>query len=96
MIWHNVHQIFKKPFSPWECQIGQIHPICYSFRDFHNRIEQEKTERLRKDCLEQTDKMIRKLSTLFDTFDTEDEYRNNTLHELRALNKKISSRPGHG
>ncbi len=56
---------------------------------FHNQIEQEKTQRLRNSCLEKTDKMIHKLSTLFDTFDTEDAYRNDTLHTIRNLNKKI-------
>ena len=92
-----VHSIYRKltvirnhahPFD----QIEKAEQLLPELKDFHNRIEQEKTERLRRNCLEQTDKMIRKLSTLFDTFDAENEYRNNTLHELRALNKKISSR----
>ncbi|WP_020587900.1 hypothetical protein [Desulfobacter curvatus] len=92
-----IHSIYRKlkgilnhshPFA----QVEKAEQLLPELKEFHNRIEQEKTERLRKACLEQTDKMIRKLSALFDTFDAEDEYRNNTLHELRALNKKIGSR----
>lgn len=92
-----IHSIYRQlngirnasyPFD----QIQKAEQLLPELKEFHNRIEQEKTERLRKDCLEQTDKMIRKLSTLFDAFDAESEYRNSTLHELRSLNKKISSR----
>lgn len=92
-----IHAIYRKlkgilnhaqPFN----QVETAEQLLPELNKFHNRIEQEKTERLRKECLEQTDKMIRKLNTLFDTFDAEDEYRNNTLHELRTLNKKIGSR----
>ena len=92
-----VHSIYRKltvirnhahPFD----QIEKAEQLLPELKGFHDRIEQEKTECLRRNCLEQTDKMIRKLSTLFDTFDAENEYRNNTLHELRALNKKIGSR----
>jgi len=90
------HSIYRKlngirnasyPFD----QIEKAEQLLPELKAFHNRIEQEKTERLRKDCLRQTDKMIRKLSTLFDTFDAEDTYRNDTLHELRTLRKKIGS-----
>ncbi len=92
-----VHSIYRKlnvicnhahPFD----QIEKAEQLLPELKNFHDRIEQEKTERFRKDCLGQTDKMIRKLSALFDTFDAENEYRNNTLHELRALHKKIDSR----
>lgn len=92
-----IHSIYRKlkgilnhsdPFD----QIEKAEHLLPELKEFHDRIEQEKTERFRKECLEQTDKMIHKLSTLFDTFDAEDEYRNNTLHEFRNLHKKIGSR----
>lgn len=90
------HSIYRKlnvirnhahPFD----QIAKAEQLLPELKNFHDRIKQEKTNRLRKECLEQTDKMIHKLAALFDTFDAEDEYRNNTLHELRALNKKIGA-----
>lgn len=57
--------------------------------DFHQRIEREKIKRLRSETLEKTDKMIRKLISLFDTFESDQEYRNHCLHELRTLHKQI-------
>ncbi|PIE63074.1 MAG: hypothetical protein CSA25_02045 [Desulfobacter postgatei] len=69
-------------------QIETAEQLLPELKEFHHRIEREKTERFRKDCLEQINKMIHKLSTLFDTFNAEDTYRNNTLHELRILNYK--------
>lgn len=56
---------------------------------FHQRVEREKMKTLRSNALEKTDKMIRKLISLFDTFESDHEYRNHCLHELRTLNKRI-------
>jgi hypothetical protein len=56
---------------------------------FHQQIEREKMKTLRSNALEKTDKMIRKLINLFDTFESDEEYRNHCLHELRTLNKRI-------
>jgi len=56
---------------------------------FHQRVEREKIKTLRSNALEKTDKMIRKLISLFDTFESNQDYRNQCLHELRTLNKRI-------
>jgi hypothetical protein len=56
---------------------------------FHQRIEREKMKTLRSNALEKIDKMIRKLISLFDAFESDLEYRNHCLHELRSLNKRI-------
>ena len=56
---------------------------------FHQQVEREKMKTLRSKAMEKTEKMIRKLISLFDTFESDQEYRNHCLHELRILNKKI-------
>ncbi len=56
---------------------------------FHQRVERKKMKTLRSKALEKTDKMIRKLISLFDTFESDQEYRNHCLYELRTLNKRI-------
>lgn len=88
-IYRKLNGILKAP-CPFD-QVEQAERLLPELSAFHHRIEQQKTDRLRKACLDKTDKMIRKLSALFDTFDAKPEDRNNTLHELRNLNKKIHS-----
>ncbi len=56
---------------------------------FHQRVEREKMQTFRSNALEKTDQMIKKLISLFDTFESDQEYRNKCLHELRILNKRI-------
>jgi hypothetical protein len=56
---------------------------------FHQRVEREKIKAFRSNTLEKIDKMIRKLISLFDTFESDQEYRNHCLYELRTLNKRI-------
>jgi hypothetical protein len=56
---------------------------------FHQQVEHEKMETFRSSALEKTDKMIQKLISLFDTFESDQEYRNQCLHPLRILNKRI-------
>jgi hypothetical protein len=56
---------------------------------FHQRVERKKMKNFRSNALEETDKMIKKLISLFETFKSDKEYRNHWLHELRTLNKRI-------
>jgi len=56
---------------------------------FHQQVEREKLKTLRWNAMEKTEKMIKKLISLFDTFECDQEYRNFCLHELRILNKRI-------
>ena len=88
-IYHELHEILTRP-QPFEL-IEKARQLLPELESFHQQIEREKMESLRKNCLEQTDKMIRKLIALFDTFDTEDESRNKVLHNLRGLNKRIGA-----
>lgn len=56
---------------------------------FHQRVEREKMKTLRSSTLEKTEKMIQKLISLFDTFESDQHYRNHCLHKLRTLHKRI-------
>ena len=63
--------------------------LLIDVRAFHQRVEHEKMKTLRSNAVAKTDKMIRKLISLFDTFESDQEYRNHCLHELRSLYKRI-------
>ncbi len=63
--------------------------ILIDVQAFHHRVERERMETLRSNAREKTEKMIRKLISLFDTFECDLSYRNHCLHELRILNKRI-------
>ena len=93
-IYRKLNGILKAP-CPFD-QVEKAERLLPELSAFHHRIEQKKIESLRKACLDKTDKMIRKLSALFDTFDAKAEDRNNTLHQLRNLNKRIHSSPEQG
>ncbi len=56
---------------------------------FHQQVEHEKMKAFRSNALGKTDKMIKKLISLFDTFESDQEYRNQCLHQLRILHKRI-------
>lgn len=60
-------------------------------QDLHEEIEHKKILAIRSNALAKTDKMIQKLINLFDTFESDKEYRNNCLHEIRILSKKIEA-----
>jgi uncharacterized protein (DUF1697 family) len=56
---------------------------------FHEQVEHDKMKAFRSNAMEKIEKMIRKLISLFDTFECDQVYRNHCLHELRILKKKI-------
>lgn len=63
-------------------------------QDFHRKVEQEKVKILRADTMVKIDKMVQKLRSLFDTFDSDQEYRNHCLYQLRNLNNQIENSDG--
>lgn len=67
----------------------EVEGLLVDVQAFHQRVEREKMETFRSNALEKTDKMIKKMINLFDTFESDQEYRNHCLHELRILNKRI-------
>lgn len=80
-------EIIKSPY-PYPL-LTQAESLLTDVHVFHNRVEHEKMKTFRSKALEKTDKMIRKLISLFDTFECDQEYRNHCLHELRLLNIRI-------
>lgn len=79
------------PFS----LVAEAEDLLPGVQAFHQQIEHRKIDALRKGTLEKTEKMLSKLAGLFDTFESDQEYRNQILYELRAVNKRIenSGRP---
>jgi len=69
--------------------VTEAERLLIDVQNFHERIERKKMELLRSNALVNTEKMIRKLINLFDTFESDQEYRNHCLHELRTLSKRI-------
>jgi hypothetical protein len=60
-------------------------------RACHEKIELRKLELLRRDTIAGTEKFIQKLIGLFDAFECDPEYRNETLLMLRGIKKKVAS-----
>lgn len=69
--------------------IAEAERLLTDVQTFHEQVEREKITAFRSKALAKTDKMIRKLITLLDTFENDQEYRNHCLHELRIFYKKI-------
>jgi hypothetical protein len=80
-------EIFKSPY-PYPL-IPEAENLLTDVQDFHQRVELKKLEILRSKSFAETDKMVKKLISLFDTFESDQEYRNQSLRELRALSKRI-------
>ncbi len=85
-------EIFKSPY-PYPL-INEAECLLTDVQDFHQRVEQKKMETLRSKAFAETDKMVRKLISLFDTFESDQKYRNHCLSELRALSKRIEKGNG--
>ncbi len=77
----------SNPF-PLVDEAEQLLPDVYLF---HQQVEREKVETLRSVALERLEKMIRKLISLFETFESDQEYRNQCLQNLRSLGKRIEN-----
>ncbi len=86
-VYLKLHNILTSP-TPFD-QIEKARRLLPELQDFHQQIELKKMESLRQSSLKETGKMIQKLITLFDTFETDDESRNRILHQLRGLNQRI-------
>ena len=71
--------------------VAEAKQLFKEVQALHQRIERKKLSTFRTEAMAKTDKMIRKLLSLFDTFESAQEYRNACLHELRALNKRIEN-----
>lgn len=80
-------EIFKSPY-PYPL-ITEAKGLLTDVQDFHQRIEQKKIETLCSKSSSEINKMVKKLISLFDTFESDQEYRNQCLSELRSLNKRI-------
>jgi hypothetical protein len=85
--YRRLSEIIESPY-PYPMLI-EVEGLLVDVQAFHQRVEREKMETRRSNALAKTDKMIKKLINLFDTFESDQEYRNHCLHELRILNKRI-------
>lgn len=74
--------------------VAEAKELLVLVKDFHRKVEQEKVRVLRADTVVKINKMVQKLSSLFDTFDSDQEYRNHCLYELRNLNRQIEKSDG--
>lgn len=82
-------EIFKSPY-PYPL-ITEAESLLTDVQDFYQQVEQKKMETMRSKSFAETKKMIKKLISLFDTFESDQEYRNHSLSELRALSKRIEN-----
>ena len=85
--YNRLSEIMTSP-SPYAL-VNEAKELLAHVLDFYQQVERQKTEALRGNATEQVNKMITKLIGLFDVFENNQEYRNQCLHELRNLNKKI-------
>jgi hypothetical protein len=85
--YQRLSEIIKSPY-PYP-MLTEAKGLLTDVQVFHQQVEREKVKTFRSNALEKTDKMIRKLISLFDTFESDQEYRNHCLYELRTLNKRI-------
>ncbi len=85
--YRRLSEIIKSPY-PYP-MLTEAERLLIDVQAFHQQVEREKMKTFRSNAMEKTEKMIRKLISLFDTFESDLEYRNNCLHELRILNKRI-------
>lgn len=89
MKYKRLSEILSLP-SPYQL-VAEAEKLLPDVRRFHRKLEEEKMIQHRLDAVEKTDKMITKLISLFDTFDSNPEYRNTRLNSIRLLKKKIES-----
>ncbi|WP_300464763.1 hypothetical protein [Desulfobacula sp.] len=82
-----LNEIMTSPY-PYPL-VTEAERLLTDVQDFHKQVEQKKMAVQRSNALVTTEKMIRKLIGLFDTFESDQEYRNNCLYELRTLSKRI-------
>ncbi|MCG8643869.1 MAG: hypothetical protein MI862_29380 [Desulfobacterales bacterium] len=80
-------EIMTSP-SPYQL-VAEAEDLLAGVQNYHLKIQRKKMKTLRSDALAKITKMIKKLSGLFETFDSDQEYRNQCLYELRALKAKI-------
>jgi len=85
------HQrLFEIITSPYPYPLlNEAERLLTDVQVFHQQVEREKIKTLRSNVMEKIEKMISKLINLFDTFESDQEYRNHCLYELRVLNKRI-------
>lgn len=86
-VYQRLAEIMSMPCPfPAVAEVERLLPEVYLF---HQQIEKDKLEALRTEALATTEKMVKKLIALFDTFESDLEYRNISLLEIRKINKKI-------
>lgn len=81
--------ILESPF-PF-LQVEEAKGLLKDVQAFHERIEYKKLLAVRSRAMDRTDKMVQKLISLFDIFESDLEYRNQCLHDLRSLNRRIGA-----
>lgn len=81
--------ILESPF-PF-LRVEEAKGLLKEVQAFHERIEHKKLLAVRSRAMDRTDKMVQKLISLFDTFESDLEYRNQCLHDLRSLNRRIGT-----
>lgn len=82
-------EIIESP-SPYPL-VAEAEQLLPAVRAFNRETARKKMERVRSSALEKTDRMIKKLLGLFDTFESDREFRNQHLHELRLLHRRIKN-----
>jgi hypothetical protein len=80
-------EIIQSPY-PYPL-LAEAEQLLIKVQAFHQRVEREQVNAFRSNAMEKTDKMVKKLISLFDTFESDGDYRNERLHDLRILNKRI-------